>query len=85
MAEAVGLSTCNRCELYMVGEDVGELREAAVRHLAGYAGGRTESLEPLLYVRRAPTPRSTCSPSPPAWTRWCRERPRSCRSSGAPT
>jgi glutamyl-tRNA reductase len=51
VAEAVGLSTCNRCELYMVGEDVGELREAAVRHLAGYAGGRVESLEPLLYVK----------------------------------
>ena len=50
VAEAVGLSTCNRCELYMVGEDVGELRQAAVRHLAGYAGGRAESLEPLLYV-----------------------------------
>ena len=26
VAEAVGLSTCNRCELYMVGDDVGELR-----------------------------------------------------------
>ena len=51
VAEAVGLSTCNRCELYMVGEDVGELRQAAVKHLAGYAGGRAESLEPLLYVK----------------------------------
>src|SRR6185437_14303121 len=35
--EAVGLSTCNRCELYMVGSDPEAMREAA--------------LERLLYVR----------------------------------
>jgi len=35
--EAVGLSTCNRCELYMVGSDPAAMREAALRRLADYA------------------------------------------------
>ena len=48
--EAVGLSTCNRCELYMVGADPDEMRAAALRQLAGYAHRSEEALEPLLYV-----------------------------------
>src|SRR5438067_5157213 len=35
--EAVGLSTCNRCELYMVGADPEAMRVAALRRLAAYA------------------------------------------------
>src|SRR5437764_13708137 len=49
--EAVGLSTCNRCELYMVGVDPVSMREAALRRLAGYARRSEHELEPLLYVR----------------------------------
>jgi glutamyl-tRNA reductase len=49
--EAVGLSTCNRCELYMVGADPGAMREAAVRRLAEYAHRSEEEVAPLLYVR----------------------------------
>src|SRR3954453_12127584 len=49
--EAVGLSTCNRCELYMVGADPGAMREAAVRRLASYAHRSEEEVAPLLYVR----------------------------------
>lgn len=49
--EAVGLSTCNRCELYMVGADPAAMREAAVRRLAEYAHRSEEEIVPLLYVR----------------------------------
>jgi glutamyl-tRNA reductase len=49
--EAVGLSTCNRCELYMVGSDPAAMREAALRRLADYAHRSESALEPLLYVR----------------------------------
>ncbi len=48
--EAVGISTCNRCELYMVGADPGAMREAAVRRLAAYANRSESEVEPLLYV-----------------------------------
>jgi glutamyl-tRNA reductase len=48
--EAVGLSTCNRCELYMVGSDPEQMRAAALRRLAGYASRTEEDVEPLLYV-----------------------------------
>jgi glutamyl-tRNA reductase len=48
--EAVGISTCNRCELYMVGSDPRAMREAAVRRLAAYAHRREDEVEPLLYV-----------------------------------
>ena len=49
--EAVGLSTCNRCELYMVGSDATAMREAALRRLSDYAHRSEHELEPLLYVR----------------------------------
>src|SRR6476620_6133683 len=49
--EAVGRSTCNRCELYMVGSDPEAMREAALRRLADYAHRSESALEPLLYVR----------------------------------
>jgi glutamyl-tRNA reductase len=49
--EAVGLSTCNRCELYMVGADPAAMREAAVRRLAEYARRSEEEVAPLLYAR----------------------------------
>ncbi len=49
--EAVGLSTCNRCELYMVGADPAAMQEAAVRRLAEYAHRSEEEIVPLLYVR----------------------------------
>jgi glutamyl-tRNA reductase len=48
--EAVGISTCNRCELYMVGSDPRAMREAAVRRLAAYAHRSEDEVEPLLYV-----------------------------------
>jgi glutamyl-tRNA reductase len=48
--EAVGLSTCNRCEIYMVGEDGDAMRAAAVERLAAYAHRSPEELEPLLYT-----------------------------------
>jgi glutamyl-tRNA reductase len=48
--EAVGISTCNRCELYMVGADPDAMREAALRRLAAYAHSSEQEIEPLLYV-----------------------------------
>jgi glutamyl-tRNA reductase len=48
--EAVGLSTCNRCEIAMVGDDVDAMREAAVRRLAAYAHRDAEQIMPLLYI-----------------------------------
>src|SRR5689334_1083499 len=50
VAEAVGLSTCNRCELYLVGSDAEAMREAAVARLAAYSRHGTAELGPLLYV-----------------------------------
>lgn len=50
VAEAVGLATCNRCELYMVGTDVAALREAATARLAELAGRPAGEIEGLLYV-----------------------------------
>ena len=50
VAEAVGLSTCNRCELYMVGTDEQAMRAAAVDRLSGYAAGSPHSVEEMLYV-----------------------------------
>jgi len=48
--EAVGLSTCNRCEIAMVGADATAMREAAVRRLAVYAHRTPAEIEPLLYT-----------------------------------
>ena len=50
VAEAVGLSTCNRCELYMVGADAAAMRAAAVEGLGALSGHAAERLEPMLYV-----------------------------------
>jgi len=50
VAEAVGLSTCNRCELYMVGADADAMRAAAVEGLGRLSGHAAERLEPMLYV-----------------------------------
>jgi glutamyl-tRNA reductase len=50
VAEAVGLSTCNRCELYMVGADAAAMRAAAVEGLGELSGHEAERLEPMLYV-----------------------------------
>jgi glutamyl-tRNA reductase len=50
VAEAVGLSTCNRCELYMVGADADAMRAAAVEGLGTLSGHAAELLEPMLYV-----------------------------------
>ncbi len=52
VAEAVGLSTCNRCELYMVGADADAMREAAVDGLGHLSGHAAERLEPMLYGHR---------------------------------
>ena len=52
VAEAVGLSTCNRCELYMVGADADAMRDAAVQGLGALSGHAAERLEPMLYVHR---------------------------------
>ena len=43
VAEAVGLSTCNRCELYMVGTDEQAMRAAAIERLGAYAAGAPHS------------------------------------------
>jgi glutamyl-tRNA reductase len=51
VAEAVGLATCNRCELYMVGGDPEAMREAAVERLVELSGHDRSRLEPMLYVR----------------------------------
>src|SRR6185437_10583961 len=51
VAEAIGLATCNRCELYLVGADPEALRDAAVERLAELSGHERERLEPMLYVR----------------------------------
>ena len=40
VAEAVGLATCNRCELYMVGGSPEAMREAAVRAARGAVRAR---------------------------------------------
>jgi glutamyl-tRNA reductase len=50
VAEAVGLATCNRCELYLVGADPEALRDAAVERLAELSGHDRRRLEPMLYV-----------------------------------
>ena len=50
VVEAVGLSTCNRCEIAMVGHDGAAMRAAAIQRLAGYAGRSPAELEPLLYT-----------------------------------
>ncbi len=50
VAEAVGLSTCNRCELYMVGADADAMRAAAVDGLGRLSGHAAERLAPMLYV-----------------------------------
>jgi glutamyl-tRNA reductase len=51
VAEAVGLSTCNRCELYLVGSDAEAMRAAAVQRLSSYSRHGVSELDPLLYVR----------------------------------
>ena len=51
VAEAVGLATCNRCELYLVGGRPEALREAAVQRLVELSGRDRARLEPMLYVR----------------------------------
>jgi glutamyl-tRNA reductase len=51
VAEAVGLSTCNRCELYLVGSDAEAMRAAAVERLSAYSRHGVTELDPLLYVR----------------------------------
>src|SRR5205085_3125753 len=51
VAEAVGLATCNRCELYLVGAGPDARRAAAVDRLADLAGHSPAMLEPMLYVR----------------------------------
>ncbi|MGN6379857.1 MAG: glutamyl-tRNA reductase [Gaiellales bacterium] len=51
VAEAVGLSTCNRCELYLVGSDTDAMRAAAVQRLSVYSRHGVTELDPLLYVR----------------------------------
>ncbi len=51
VAEAVGLSTCNRCELYMVGTDEEAMRAAAVERLGEYARRAPDALDDMLYVR----------------------------------
>ena len=50
VAEAVGLATCNRCELYMVGTDVAALTVAATDRLAELAGRPSAEIAGLLYV-----------------------------------
>src|SRR5437763_16681583 len=50
VAEAVGLATCNRCELYLVGADPEAMRDAAVGRLAALAGKDPGPREPMLYV-----------------------------------
>ena len=51
VGEAVGVSTCNRCELYLVGADAVAMRDAAVARLAAYSHHGPAELSPLLYVR----------------------------------
>jgi glutamyl-tRNA reductase len=51
VAEAVGLSTCNRCELYLIGSDAEAMRTAAVQRLAAYSRHGIDELDPMLYVR----------------------------------
>ncbi len=51
VAEAVGLATCNRCELYLVGGAPEAMREAAIERLAELSGHSRGRLEPMLYVR----------------------------------
>jgi glutamyl-tRNA reductase len=50
-AEAVALSTCNRCCLYLAGEDVEASRRHAVSELGRIAGVPPESLEAHLFVK----------------------------------
>ncbi len=50
VAEAVGLSTCNRCELYMVGTDEQAMRAAAMERLGAYAAGAPHPIDEMLYV-----------------------------------
>jgi glutamyl-tRNA reductase len=47
--EVVALSTCNRTELYLYGQDSLAARQAAVERLARHAGAAVGELEPSLY------------------------------------
>ncbi|MDQ3992687.1 MAG: glutamyl-tRNA reductase, partial [Actinomycetota bacterium] len=47
--EAVCLSTCNRTELYLAGDDAAALEHRAVRALAALAGADEARLAPVLY------------------------------------
>src|SRR4051794_41904617 len=48
--EAVGLSTCNRCEIYMVGEGGDAMRAAAVERLAAHPHPPPPEREPPLHT-----------------------------------
>jgi glutamyl-tRNA reductase len=52
VAEAIALSTCNRCELYLVGDEADALAGVALERLAGYARQPRERLEAMIYVHR---------------------------------
>jgi len=47
--EAVALSTCNRTELYLYGEDTSAARSAALARLAGCGGASAAEIEPYAY------------------------------------
>jgi glutamyl-tRNA reductase len=51
VVEAVGLSTCNRCELYLVGGDGEAMAAAALETLAGYAGVEDARVARITYRR----------------------------------
>jgi glutamyl-tRNA reductase len=51
VAEVVGVGTCNRCELYLVGADTGALRQAAVERLVASSGVDPARLDSMLYTR----------------------------------
>ena len=54
IGEAVALSTCNRTELYLYGEDTSAARSAALARLAGCGGATADELEPYAYCHTGP-------------------------------
>ena len=63
ITEAVAVSTCNRTELYVVGEDA---RGGGARVLDARAGGASAG---ALHRRATATPRGTSTASSAGWTR----------------
>ena len=81
------LSTCNRAEIYAVAESATRRRRDRRGSSASITSwiSRSRCRRAPLRAAAAPTPRATCSASPPASTRWSSASRRSSARSRRPT